>query len=71
MPLSPTKHVHRTDDEKERVIDRYSFLDPFWPPMLVMAELSGYAADIFEAECSHLELSDTEQRAPSVDELLF
>jgi hypothetical protein len=71
MPLSPTKHAHRKEDEKERIIDKYSFLDPLWPPMLVMDELSGYGLDIFETEFSKPEVYDAEQRGASVDELLF
>jgi len=71
MPLSPTKHAHRKEDEKERIIDKYSFLDPLWPPMLVMDELSGYGLDIFETEFLMPEVSDAEQRGASVDELLF
>jgi hypothetical protein len=71
MPLSPTKHVYWKEDERERITDEFSFLDPFWPPTLVMDELSGYGLDIFESECSIPEVYEAEQRGASVDELLF
>lgn len=67
MPLSPTKRGRRGVAE-EKKMDEYSFLDPFYPPALLIADLAQNAMELFELECGDAYVDDDRLRRGSSDE---